>query len=246
MADSSRYRDAKRRVAERMRGETQVQRAVQPVGGANGRWSLLQRAGVLGPLAPAETRADQLVRLLLARYGVLTRDCLQREDLPFDWSQLYPLLDRMELRGEVRRGYFVTGLAGLQFALPEAVERLRAPGRSDEAIVLLSALDPALLTGLDAPDALQVARLPSTHVALLTGRAIVIFEDSGARITASADAHQDAIQRAIAAYQLRPGAPKRITVTHWNGAEVLGSAGQALLKARGFSQSLQGMEYWSA
>ena len=51
---------------------------MQPVGGANGRWSLLQRAGVLGPPAPAEARADQLVRLLLARYGVLTRDCLQR------------------------------------------------------------------------------------------------------------------------------------------------------------------------
>jgi ATP-dependent Lhr-like helicase len=84
----------------------------------------------------------------------VARESLDRETLPADWSQLYSVLQNMELRGEVRRGYFVTGLSGAQFALPEAVERLRAaPG---DAVFLLNAADPANIYGGDIA-------LPTVH-----------------------------------------------------------------------------------
>ena len=56
--------------------------------------------------------------------ALLSREALEREAGAWEWSQLYRVCQRMELRGELRRGYFVTGLSGIQFALPEVVEAL--------------------------------------------------------------------------------------------------------------------------
>ena len=114
-----------------------------------GRWSLVHRAGALGPPASDEARAERLARILLARYGIVSRDVLEREAGAWEWQQLYRVYQRLELRGEVRRGYFVTGLSGIQFALPEAVEALRSRDASDSAIVVLNATDPAHLLGSD-------------------------------------------------------------------------------------------------
>ncbi len=64
--------------------------------------------------------------MLLARYGVLFRDLLARESNAPKWRDLLNILRRLEARGEIRGGRFVTGFGGEQFALPEAVESLRA------------------------------------------------------------------------------------------------------------------------
>jgi ATP-dependent Lhr-like helicase len=237
-----RYREAKARVARRL----QAQAAPTPASAApspGGRWSLVHRAGVLGPPLSDEERAGRQARVLLARYGVLSRDCLEREAGPWDWSALYPVLQRMELRGEVRRGYFVAGLSGAQFALPEAVEALRAPAGGD--VFVLSAADPANVFGGEAggEGAPRFARVPSTHVALEQGRPVVIFEDNGERLTALPDTGPEVLRRAVEAYLSRPHAPRRVIVSRWNGEPVLGSAGQPLLKALGFQATPSAMEW---
>ena len=234
-----RYAEARRRVAERLVVEAATQRAA-----AEGRWALVHRAGVLGTFRDDAARAEALAKALLARHGLVARESLAREALPWDWGQLFPLFERMEMRGEVRRGYFVAGLSGAQFALPEAVEQLRALGGAapNATITLLNACDPANVAGGDVEDeTVRFSRVPSTHVALLAGRPAVVFADSGERISTSADAPDEAVAHAISAYLARPNAPRRISVSTWNGEDVLKSPGQEILKAAGFDRTPGGM-----
>lgn len=134
---------------------------------ASGRWSLLHHAPE-APLsvsaestrtagAEAERRDAQLTSLchtLLRRYGVLFRDVLGRETNVPKWRELQPMLRRMEARGEVRGGRFVSGFAGEQFALPEALESLRAARREHSQLdfeLTVCAADPVNLIGIVVP-----------------------------------------------------------------------------------------------
>ena len=111
-----------------------------------GRWSLVHKLGTLGPALADDARALAIARQWLTRYGIVSRDWWRRERPPVSWRSMYQELKRLEFRGEVRRGYFVRGLAGAQFALPDAVERLRdvASGSDSEApFVVIAASDPA-------------------------------------------------------------------------------------------------------
>jgi ATP-dependent Lhr-like helicase len=91
-----------------------------------GRWGLVHRIGVWGREVPYEERITRQARQLLQCYGIVTRQSLEGDDQgDWNWPALYAQFQLMEMRGEVRRGYFVQGLPGVQFALPEAVERLR-------------------------------------------------------------------------------------------------------------------------
>ena len=237
----------KRRVAQQLR-------ALSPANDlAAGRWSLVHRAGVLGrPLSPDE-RAGKLARVLLERHGVVTRDAVEREELGSDWPLLYAHLQRMEMRGEVRRGYFVAGLPGAQFALPDAVEKLRAAQAdgNDPALVVLNATDPANLYGsmesapLAGADRLRFARLPSTHIVLADGKPVLLAEDGGERLTSMVEDGLGPVRAALKAYLERPHAPRHLVVSQWNGSAVLGSAGEALLQELGFYRSPAGMEWWA-
>ena len=124
-----------------------------------GRWSLFP-----GPVAPAsrEKYLDAWCRQLLARYGVVFRDLLVRETSAPSWQDLVGTLRRMELRGEVRGGRFVSRVAGEQYALSEAVEPLRQAARSRAATepwIVISAADPLNLFGVITPG----PRIPATH-----------------------------------------------------------------------------------
>ncbi len=238
-----RYRDARRQVGRRVREQLLLTRSktAQPGTQPAGRWSVLHRPGVLGPEGSLDGLAERRARVLLARYGVVTRDCLERETSGWDWATLYRVLSRLELRGEVRRGYFVAGLAGAQFALPEAVELLRqAPG--DEPVVL-SAVDPANVFGNGAEATPRFSRVPTTHLALIGGRPVVIFEDSARRVTTAPGVDDYAVEAAWRAYLARPSAPDRIVVAEWNGAEVLGGPGQNILQELGFQRTPTTMEW---
>jgi ATP-dependent Lhr-like helicase len=128
-----------------------------------GRWSLVHRIGVWGRDVPFEERLARQARQLLQCYGVVTRESVRVWETVSDestgngglsWGTLYAQFQLMEMRGEVRRGYFVQGLPGVQFALPEAVERLREwtrPQYPGEELVLLNACDPANLFGPALP-----------------------------------------------------------------------------------------------
>ena len=99
---------------------------------------------------------DAHARILLGRYGVLFRDLLARESNAPKWRDLLPILRRLEARGEIRGGRFVSGAFGEQFAMPEAVESLRvarrqAEARAEEAPIAVAAADPLNLAGILVP-----------------------------------------------------------------------------------------------
>ena len=115
---------------------------------SGGRWSLLRAPEAV------EKNVEPVTRQMLRRYGVVFRDVLGREvGLP-PWREMLQLLRRMEARGEVRGGRFVTGFSGEQFALPEAVEAMRAVRRvqkSETERVVVCGADPLNLVGVLTP-----------------------------------------------------------------------------------------------
>ncbi len=207
-----------------------------------------------GPL-PSEERAARQARQLLARHGVVTRDSLANEASWLDWSALYAQLNLMEMRGELRRGYFVHGLPGVQFALPEVVERIRAAGAggeapNDEDVVVLNACDPANLYGpafahtpqTEAGEPLAFARVPSTWLVLQRGLPVLLAEDTGRRMTTlqGCDAHTMRLALDATCGHLLSFQP-RVTVETWNGTPVLDSPGAPLLESLGLYRDYPGM-----
>jgi ATP-dependent Lhr-like helicase len=117
-------------------------------GGADtaGRWSIVRREST----ASREDAVRVLAWTLLARYGVVFRRVLTRESSGVPWRDLARVYRTLEARGEIRGGRFVSGMSGEQFALPDAVDRLRELRRSgpDETLLTISAADPLNLTGI--------------------------------------------------------------------------------------------------
>ncbi len=173
---------------------------------AAGRWSLV--TDLVGGGAGTTERATALATQLLDRYGVLTRDAVAGEEVPGGFSAVYPVLKAMEESGRARRGYFVEGLGGAQFAIPGAVDRLRAlrDPQTDEGerAFALAATDPANPYGAALPwpepgtgrhtprraaGALVVLR--DGHLVLYVergGRSVVAFSTDEADLTAAASA----------------------------------------------------------
>ena len=137
---------------------------------AAGRWSLLRSAesGQLTAVSICERTARQLLR----RYGVVFRDVLARESMALSWRDLLVQYRRMEMAGEVRGGRFVSGFTGEQFALPEAVEGLRALRKSGNLSagveVKISACDPLNLAGIVLPGP-RIPAVPTNFLILKDG-----------------------------------------------------------------------------
>ena len=129
---------------------------------AAGRWALLSRAS---STISATERVERFAHQLLARWGVLLRDLLVREALAPPWRDLLMVLRRMEARGEIRGGRFVSGFTGEQFARPEALELLRMIRRNAEqhTTVNVSNADPLNLSGIILPGP-RVSRLAAMGV----------------------------------------------------------------------------------
>ncbi len=143
-----------------------------------GRWSLL---APVGEVEDRDALAEAVAEQLLARWGVVLRDLTARESLALPWREVLWALRRMEARGTVRGGRFVTGFGGEQYALPGAVDQLRAIRRAERSgeVVRLSAADPLNLVGIITPgprvpalrtntvayrDGLPVGDLPASQV----------------------------------------------------------------------------------
>ena len=115
---------------------------------------------------------ESAAKMLLARYGVLFRDLLVRESNAPKWRDLLGILRRLEARGEVRGGRFVSGFGGEQFALPQAVESLRANrARVTDEIVTVAAADPMNLVSIVVPGD-RVAAVPGRYVRLVNGTVV--------------------------------------------------------------------------
>ncbi|HEV3158013.1 MAG TPA: DEAD/DEAH box helicase [Candidatus Baltobacteraceae bacterium] len=129
--------DAKRRLGEKgLRARPRS---------SSGRWTALTSA-------TERIDVEAFARRLLERWGVVFRDVIVRESLAPSWRELLIAFRRMEARGEIRGGRFVVGFVGEQFALPEALDALRAARRSgDDVLPEVSASDPLQLTGIILP-----------------------------------------------------------------------------------------------
>ncbi|HVR63078.1 MAG TPA: DEAD/DEAH box helicase, partial [Polyangia bacterium] len=155
---------------------------------AAGRWSAV--SALTQPAPPDTARAHARALALLDRHGVVSREAA--DGVAGGFASLLPVLRAMEEAGKIRRGFFVEGLTGAQFALPGAVDRLRAarePGDEDPPVLALAAVDPANAYGAllpwPAPPAASASKLPAPRrVAgariVLVGGALAFFVDRGA------------------------------------------------------------------
>lgn len=148
-----------------------------------------ERARIIQAAKDADAALEAHARILLARYGVLFRELLAREANAPAWRDLAPMLRRLEARGEIRGGRFVSGAFGEQFALEEAAEGLRAARRgSSDGVVALSAADPLNLVGI---------LLPGERVAAVPGRQIQVRNGSVEGAQPTSDTVADAVPVAI-------------------------------------------------
>jgi ATP-dependent Lhr-like helicase len=154
-------------------------------------------APLLRPVPSATEAAHARALQLLERYGVLTREAALGEGAEGGFAGVYPVLKALEERGQVRRGYFVAGLGAAQFAVPGAVDRLRAEREaSDAPPLVLAATDPAQPFGAAIPwpdtDG-RPARAAGALVVLADGQALAYLERGGHRLVrfpAAADDHR--------------------------------------------------------
>jgi ATP-dependent helicase Lhr and Lhr-like helicase len=165
--------------------------------GADGRWFAIKQAAPANRTQDVETLAWTLLR----RYGVVFRRVLAREASGVPWRELVSVYRRLEARGEIRGGRFVSAMSGEQFALPEAVERLRELRRSgpDETLIAISAADPLNFTGVITPGD-RIRAIAASRIVYRNGVPIAAMEgDMLKRLTKDVDPEVAAEAAAIAA-----------------------------------------------
>jgi ATP-dependent Lhr-like helicase len=203
-----------------------------------GRWSLA--AGLFGGAAP-DRRA--LAELLLERQGIVTRDGVRGEGIPGGYGAVYAELRALETLGTCRRGYFVEGLGGAQFALGGAVERLRElrPRDGEEAEPLvLAAADPAQPYGAALPwpkrAGARAARVAGAQVVLLGGAPALFVERGGRSLVPLRDPEEEWLRAALGALvaYVKRGGAKRLAVERFDGEPVTETIVMPLLVEAGF------------
>ena len=185
-----------------------------------------------------------LFRSLLERQGIVTRDGVRGEGIRGGYGAVYAELKALETLGVCRRGYFVEGLGGAQFALPGAVERLREirAARHDEApeALVLAAADPAQPYGAALPwprrFGARAARVAGAWVVLLDGGAALFVERGGRSLVPLRDPEDEWLRSALAALvaHVRAGGAKRLAVERFDGEPVGETEAMQLLVEAGF------------
>ena len=210
-----------------------------------GRWSVTASL-----FSPSDTVSQglpdrrALAELLLERQGIVTRDGVRGEGIRGGYGSVYGELRALETLGVCRRGYFVEGLGGAQFALPGAVERLRelrAGSRGEEPDVLvLAAADPAQPYGAAVPwprrSGARAARVAGAWVVLLDGEAALFVERGGRSLVPLREPDAQWLRPALAALvaHVRAGGAKRLAVERFDGAPVVETDALGLLVEAGF------------
>ncbi len=206
-----------------------------------GRWSLTAPifAGAPGPGARLRAQAE----LMMERYGIVTRETVLAEGVPGGFSTLYAELGNLELLGTARRGYFVEGLGGAQFALPGAVERLRSLPESQGEYLVLAATDPANPYGASLPwpkleGGRRPGRTPGAYLLTRDGEPEVFVERGGRgllRLRAMSEGELGNAMQALADAVAAGRLPK-LAIEKLDGEAVIGSGHEEALIGAGFSR----------
>ena len=209
-----------------------------------GRWSLTAPLFADQPAYGPRMRAQ--AELLLERYGIVTRETVLAEGVPGGFSTLYGELTNLETLGTARRGYFVEGLGGAQFALAGAVERLRGL-RSDEpaGALVLAATDPANPYGASLPwprrdedQRRRPARVAGAYVVLLDAEPVLYVERGGKGLVPLRAPDESWLREALEALaeHVRRGRLKKLALERFDGEPIVGSPAEDLLVELGFRQ----------
>ncbi|GAA0584129.1 ATP-dependent helicase [Actinomadura livida] len=229
-----------------------------------GRWWTLP-----GREAAATLRSHALAEALLERYGIVIRGAVAAERTPGGFSAVYPVLRAFEETGRCRRGYFVEGLGAAQFALPGAVDRLRAlrpaqpappddisalwetPSRADGRALVLAAADPANPYGAALPWPERDDEVASGHkpgrkagaLVVLTEGRLVLYVERGGRSLLTWDDDPGVLRPAVDALALavREGVLGKLTVERADGAAIADSPLAAALESAGFHPTPRGL-----
>src|SRR5207302_5540510 len=216
-----------------------------------GRWSLTAPLFADAPAHGPRKRA--VAEILLERYGIVTRETVLAEGIPGGFSGLYDELSKLETLGTARRGYFVEGLGGAQFALEAAIERLRGL-RADEPAgpLVLAATEPANPYGASLPwphsddgSGRRPARVAGAYVVTLDAEPVLYLERGGKGVLTLRANPVDAageptgwVREALEALadHVHRGRVKRVALERFDGEPVIGSAFGPLLIELGFRQ----------
>jgi ATP-dependent Lhr-like helicase len=214
-------------------------RRASEITATQGRWSPTAR------LFPGRPDRRALAELLLERHGIVTREAVRAEGIPGGYGAVYGELRSLETLGLCRRGYFVEGLGGAQFALGGAVERLRElrhkEGEEPEPLVLAAA-DPAQPYGAALPwpkrAGARAARVAGARVVLLGGEPALFVERGGRSLVPLRDPENAWLREALAALveDFRRSTLKRLAVERFDGEPVGETAVMPLLLEAGFVQ----------
>jgi ATP-dependent Lhr-like helicase len=182
-----------------------------------------------------------LAELMLERHGIVTRETAIAEGIPGGFSAIYGELQNLELLGTARRGYFVEGLGGAQFALPGAVERLRSLPRAEGELLICAATDPANPYGATLPwpkleGSRRAARTAGAYLALRDGVPLIYVERGGKGITRLAPLEGEELADILGelAEAAREGRIEKLAVEKVDGEPVIGTELEQTLVAAGF------------
>jgi len=223
---------------------------IGPPAGA-GRWSLVEP--LLHPPPTATQSAHAAALQLLERYGVVTREAVLAEGTVGGFASVYGVLKVLEERGQARRGYFVDGLGAAQFAVPGAVDRLRAARERPDgelhpelvpAPVVLAATDPAQPYGAAMPwpeSPGRPARNAGALVVLRAGVPLVWFDRRSGHVVTFPEAAADPGWAEALATLVKDGRARSVEVKKLNGETVVpGAEAATALRGAGFTESYRG------
>jgi ATP-dependent helicase Lhr and Lhr-like helicase len=222
-----------------------------------GRWSLAGAVfgGEPDPAAASERRRV-LAELLLERYGIVTREQVLAEAIKGGFASLYDTFAKLETLGICRRGYFIEGMGGAQFALPGAVERLRAAPSSEAErprTMVIAAADPAQPYGAALPwpkregQERRPARVAGAYLVTVREQPVVYVERGGrglitlVELPPDGDSHAaagrlDVVREALVALAeaVRAGRVGRLSLERIDGVSAIGSTFVGALVELGF------------
>ncbi|MCB9678467.1 MAG: DEAD/DEAH box helicase [Alphaproteobacteria bacterium] len=209
---------------------------------AGGRWSAV--TSLIGPPADPTERAHARAIQLLDRYGVATSAAAKAEALPGGFGAVYPVLRAMEESGKARRGWFIDGLGGAQFAMAGAVDRLRGHRQPSSDAVVLSAVDPASPWGAVLPWPERPEPQPRREagaLVVLVGGAPVLWLGKGAKSLVTFPCPPSAFDAAVQALRGQTALRRTLRIDRIDGDAALDSPHRARFLQAGFAADYKGL-----